>query len=46
MPRKATIQAIQQLKEQIEEARQEEQRAERMGDFEKVAQIRYGTLAI
>jgi len=42
---KATIQAIQQLKEQIEEARQEEQRAERMGDFEKVAQIRYGTLA-
>lgn len=42
---KATIQAIQQLKEQIEEARQEEQRAERMGDFEKVAQIRYGTLS-
>ena len=42
---KATIQAIQQLKEQIEEARQEEQRAERMGNFEKVAQIRYGTLA-
>ena len=42
---KAAIQAIQQLKEQIEEARQEEQRAERMGNFEKVAQIRYGTLS-
>ena len=42
---KATIQAIQKLKEQIEEARQEEQRAERMGNFEKVAQIRYGTLS-
>ncbi len=42
---KETIQAIQHLKEQIELARQEEQRAERTGDFEKVAQIRYGTLS-
>jgi len=41
---KGTIQAIQHLKEQIEDARKEEQRAERMGDFEKVAQIRYETL--
>jgi len=40
---KGTIQAIQHLKEQIEEARKEEQRAERMGDLEKVAQIRYGS---
>jgi len=42
---KSTIQAIQHLKEQIEEARIDEQRAERAGDFEKVAQIRYGTLS-
>jgi ATP-dependent Clp protease ATP-binding subunit ClpB len=42
---KETIQSIQHIKEQIEEARIEEQRAERTGDFEKVAQIRYGTLS-
>jgi len=42
---KETIQTIQLLKEQIEQSRQEEQRAERTGDFEKVAQIRYGTLS-
>jgi ATP-dependent Clp protease ATP-binding subunit ClpB len=42
---KGTIQTIQRLKEQIENARQEEHRAERLGDFEKVAQIRYGTLS-
>jgi len=42
---KGAIQAIQHLKEQIEEAHKEEQRAERMGDFEKVARIRYGSIS-
>jgi len=42
---KDTIQSIQHIKEQIEEARQEELRAERAGNFEKVAQLRYGTLS-
>jgi ATP-dependent Clp protease ATP-binding subunit ClpB len=42
---KGAIHAIQQLKEQIEEARKDEERAERLGDLEKVAQIRYGTLS-
>ena len=41
---KETIQSIQSLKEKLEEAKKDEQRAERTGDLEKVAQIRYGTL--
>ena len=40
---KETIQAIRNIKEKIEEAKSEEQRAERTGDLGKVAQIRYGT---
>ena len=41
---KERIQSIQSLKEKLEEAKKEEHRAERTGDLEKVAQIRYGTL--
>ncbi len=41
---KEIIKKIQELKEQIEASRQEEQRAERVGNLEKVAQIRYGSL--
>ena len=41
---KERIQSIQSLKEKLEEAKKDEQRAERTGDLEKVAQIRYGTL--
>ena len=40
---KETIQSIRNIKEKIEEAKSEEQRAERTGDLGKVAQIRYGT---
>ncbi|MCX5902004.1 MAG: AAA family ATPase [Proteobacteria bacterium] len=40
---KETIQSIRKIKEKIEEAKSEEQRAERTGDLGKVAQIRYGT---
>ena len=42
---KEAIQTIRSLKEQIEEARTEEQRAERRGDYEKVAEIRYSIIA-
>lgn len=38
------IQKIRQIKEQIDEAHNEEQRAERQGDFSKVAEIRYGRI--
>jgi ATP-dependent Clp protease ATP-binding subunit ClpB len=41
---KAVIKNIQELKEKIEHARLEEQKLEREGNLEKVAQIRYGTL--
>ncbi len=41
---KEIIKKIQELKEQIESTRLEEQKAERAGNLEKVAQIRYGTL--
>ena len=41
---KEIIKNIQELKEKIEHTRSEEQRAEREGNLEKVAQIRYGTL--
>ncbi len=42
---KEVIQAIQSLKENIEEAKNREQKAERNGDYEKVAEIRYGILS-
>ena len=38
------IAAIQTAKERIEEARAEEQKAERLGDLGRVAELRYGTL--
>ncbi len=41
---KDTIQKIQGLKEGLEQARTEEQREERSGNYEKVAAIRYGTI--
>ncbi|MCK5513194.1 MAG: ATP-dependent chaperone ClpB [Deltaproteobacteria bacterium] len=41
---KEIIKKIQELQEQIENTRLEEQRAEREGNLEKVAQIRYSTL--
>jgi ATP-dependent Clp protease ATP-binding subunit ClpB len=41
---KEIIKKIQELKEQLENTRLEEQKAEREGNLEKVAQIRYGTL--
>jgi len=41
---KEIIKKIQELKEKIENTRLEEQKAEREGNLEKVAQIRYGTL--
>jgi ATP-dependent Clp protease ATP-binding subunit ClpB len=42
---KEAIGAIRALKRRIEEARLVEERAERAGDFGKVAEIRYGTIA-
>ena len=39
---KEGIQAIRSLKEQLEQARMEEQQAEREGDLTRVAEIRYG----
>lgn len=39
---KDTIQKIRKIKEEIDLAHNEEQRAERNGDFSKVAEIRYG----
>lgn len=41
---KAAIQKIREIKEKIESAKMESDRAERMGNYEKVAEIRYGTL--
>jgi len=41
---KEVIKKIQELQEQLEHTRVEEQKAEREGNLEKVAQIRYGTL--
>jgi len=42
---KASIQRIRSLKERIEAARLDAEKAEREGDLGKVAEIRYGTLA-
>jgi ATP-dependent Clp protease ATP-binding subunit ClpB len=42
---KSAITRVQQLKEEQEQARQEEERATRTGDWEKAAQLRYGKLA-
>lgn len=39
-----TIQTIRRIKGRIDEARIEEQRAERLGELSKVAEIRYGTI--
>lgn len=41
---KDTIQKIRKIKEEIDQAHNEEQRAERNGDFSKVAEIRYGKI--
>jgi ATP-dependent Clp protease ATP-binding subunit ClpB len=41
---KRVIKQIQELKTQIDQARIEEERAERRGDLSRVAQLRYGTL--
>jgi ATP-dependent Clp protease ATP-binding subunit ClpB len=42
---KETIQKIRAIKSRIDEARMEEQRAERLGELSKVAEIRYGIIA-
>ncbi len=42
---KNTIQKIRRLKESIEQVRTEEQQAERAGNYEKVAEIRYSTIS-
>jgi ATP-dependent Clp protease ATP-binding subunit ClpB len=42
---KNSITRVQQLKEELEQARAEEERATRAGDWEKAAQIKYGRLA-
>ncbi len=39
-----TIQKIRKIKEKIDQTQIEEQRAERMGEFSKVAEIRYGKM--
>ena len=44
MREKEMIEALQKLKEQVDSLRIEEQSAERRGDLEKVAEIRYGKL--
>jgi ATP-dependent Clp protease ATP-binding subunit ClpB len=41
---KDEIQGLQQLKERLEQARNDADRAERMGDLERAAQLKYGTL--
>ena len=41
---KESIQAIRDIKAKIDQARMEEQRAERSGDLSKVAEIRYGRI--
>jgi ATP-dependent Clp protease ATP-binding subunit ClpB len=42
---KGSITRVQQLKEELEQARADEERATRAGDWEKAAQIKYGKLA-
>ncbi len=42
---KGAIQRIRGLKEEIDQAKSEEQRFERLGDLSKVAELRYGTIA-
>jgi ATP-dependent Clp protease ATP-binding subunit ClpB len=42
---KDAIQAIRRLKEEIEQAKAQEQRYERQGDLSKVAELRYGVIA-
>ncbi|RKY55354.1 MAG: hypothetical protein DRP93_03470, partial [Candidatus Neomarinimicrobiota bacterium] len=44
MSEKALIQGVQNLKSSIDQLKAEESEAEREGDYEKVAQIRYGAL--
>jgi ATP-dependent Clp protease ATP-binding subunit ClpB len=41
---KDEIQGLQQLKERLEQARNDADRAERMGDLERAAQLKYGTM--
>jgi ATP-dependent Clp protease ATP-binding subunit ClpB len=41
---KEEIQSLQQLKERLEQARMDADRAERMGDLGRAAQLKYGTL--
>ncbi|MBU0483317.1 MAG: ATP-dependent chaperone ClpB [Proteobacteria bacterium] len=45
MLEKETIQQIRQIKADIDDAKQEEQQAQRLGDLSKVAEIRYGRIA-
>jgi ATP-dependent Clp protease ATP-binding subunit ClpB len=42
---KAAIKKIREIKEKLEQAKLEEQRAERQGDLGKVAELRYGLIA-
>jgi len=42
---KDAIQGIRRLKQEIEEAKAQEQRSERQGDLSKVAELRYGVIA-
>jgi ATP-dependent Clp protease ATP-binding subunit ClpB len=42
---KSAIDRVRQLKQEQDEARQEEEKASRSGDWEKAAQLRYGRLA-
>ncbi|MFN0169348.1 MAG: ATP-dependent chaperone ClpB [Bryobacteraceae bacterium] len=42
---KSAITAVQQLKEEQEKLRQEEEKATRLGEWEKAAQIKYGRMA-
>ena len=42
---KSSITRVQQLKEELEQTRAEEERATRMGDWEKAAQLKYGKMA-
>ncbi len=42
---KTAISRVQQLKEELDQTRQEEERATRSGDWEKAAQLKYGKMA-
>jgi ATP-dependent Clp protease ATP-binding subunit ClpB len=42
---KGSIQAIQEIKQRMEQARHEAERAERLADFGKAAELKYGVLA-